>query len=186
MRWWLWSSWWKKEEDGEVKLELVEEAKADEDDEKDEFDAVAEQYLPDGESERSTGPLDLVLEDEVAIAQREREREREGFFFFDFSKEGPRPVGLANLTSLKGWIYRSGIMGCMVNSGKFSGWFGVFAVGLVKLTMVYLTRGWVGNIWLGFSSNGCNDVDSANRRKLEAVCLTTFMGCGQRLPRIRF
>jgi hypothetical protein len=70
-----------------VKLELVEEAKADEDDEKDEFDAVAEQYLPDGESERSTGPLDLVLEDEVAIAQRERERERERGFFFLISRK---------------------------------------------------------------------------------------------------
>lgn len=65
-------------------------------------------------------------------------------------------------------------MGCIVNSGKFCGWFGVFGVGLVKLTMVYLTRGWVGNPWLGFSSNGWNDVDSANRRKLEAVCLTTL------------
>ena len=70
-----------------------------------------------------------------------------------------------------------------------SGWFGVFGVGLVKLTMVYLTRGFVGNTWLGFSSNGWNDVDSANRRKLEAVspvCLTTFMGSPHRLPRTRF
>ena len=70
-----------------MKLELVEEAKADEVDEKDEFDVVDEQYLPDGESERSTGPLDLVLEDDVAIAvcvcERERERgwERKDFFF---------------------------------------------------------------------------------------------------------
>jgi hypothetical protein len=87
----------KKVELGEVKLELVEEAKADEVDEKDEFDVVEEQYLPDGESERSTGPLDLVLEDVVAIAERgERERERESiggrektFFFLCFFVRGP-------------------------------------------------------------------------------------------------
>jgi hypothetical protein len=86
----------KKVELGEVKLELVEEAKADEVDEKDEFDVVEEQYLPDGESERSTGPLDLVLEDVVAIAERERERERERvggrektFFFLCFFVRGP-------------------------------------------------------------------------------------------------
>lgn len=64
-----------------MKLELVEEAKADEEDEKDVFDVVDEQYLPDGESERSTGPLDLVL-DEVAIAVREREKRL--FFFLYF------------------------------------------------------------------------------------------------------
>lgn len=66
-----------------MKLEPVEEAKADEDDEKGEFDAVDEQYLPDGESERSTGPLDLALDDEVAISEREK-RERL-LFFFNFS-----------------------------------------------------------------------------------------------------
>lgn len=72
-----------------MKLEPVEEAKADEDDEKGEFDGVDEQYLPDGESERSTGPLDLALDDEVAISERERERERETFLFFSIFLEGP-------------------------------------------------------------------------------------------------
>ena len=41
---------------------------------------VEEQNLPEGESERRTGPLDLVLEEEVAIVELERERER--IFFF--------------------------------------------------------------------------------------------------------
>jgi len=47
---------------------------------------VEEQNLPEGESERRTGPLDLVLEEEVAIVELEREREkeleRERIFFF--------------------------------------------------------------------------------------------------------
>ena len=49
---------------------------------------VEEQNLPEGESERRTGPLDLVLEEEVAIVELEREREkeleRENFFFLLF------------------------------------------------------------------------------------------------------
>lgn len=67
---------------------------------------VEEQNLPEGESERRTGPLDLVLEEEVAIAELEKEskRKRESFFFF-FPKGALRAVGLANLTSLKGRIY---------------------------------------------------------------------------------
>ena len=62
-----------KVEDGDEKPELVEEAKADEVEEKEVFDVEYEQNLPEGESERSTGPLpfDLVLEDELDI-----------FFFF--------------------------------------------------------------------------------------------------------
>lgn len=44
---------------------------------------VEEQNLPEGESERRTGPLDLVLEEEVAIVELERgsKRKREFFFF---------------------------------------------------------------------------------------------------------
>ena len=51
------------------KLELVGEAKADEVEEKEVFDVEYEQNLPEGESERSTGPLpfDLDLEDELDI-----------------------------------------------------------------------------------------------------------------------
>jgi hypothetical protein len=70
---------------------------------------VEEQNLPEGESERRTGPLDLALEEEVAIVERKREKESERereFCFFFFPKGALRPVGLANLTSLKGWIYR--------------------------------------------------------------------------------
>ena len=68
---------------------------------------MEEQNLPEGESERRTGPLDLALEEEVAIVERKREKESEieSFVFF-FPKGALRPVGLANLTSLKGWIYR--------------------------------------------------------------------------------
>ena len=55
---------------------------------------VEEQNLPEGESERRTGPLDLVLEEEVAIVELERERERERarkreFYFSSFSLKGP-------------------------------------------------------------------------------------------------
>ena len=59
----------------EEKPELVEEANADEGEEKGVLDVVYEQNLLEGERERRTGPLDLVLEDEEAI-ERERERER--------------------------------------------------------------------------------------------------------------
>lgn len=50
---------------------------------------VEEQNRPDGESDRRTGPLDLVLDDEVAMVEEEREsgrlqreREREELFVF--------------------------------------------------------------------------------------------------------
>lgn len=52
---------------------------------------VEEQNRPDGESDRRTGPLDLVLDDEVAMVegeresgrlQKERERERKELFVF--------------------------------------------------------------------------------------------------------
>lgn len=66
---------------------------------------VEEQNLPEGESERRTGPLDLVLEEEVAIAELEKESKRKREFFFFFPKGALRAVGLANLTSLKGRIY---------------------------------------------------------------------------------
>lgn len=58
--WWL--LWWlKKVDDGEEKLELVEEAKAEDEEEVEVvFD---EQNLPEGERDRRTGPLDLVLDD---------------------------------------------------------------------------------------------------------------------------
>lgn len=51
---------------------------------------MEEQNLPEGESERRTGPLDLALEEEVAIVERKREKEseRESFVFF-FSLKGP-------------------------------------------------------------------------------------------------
>lgn len=57
-----------KGEEGDEKLELVEEAKADEGEEKRVLDEEYEQNLLEGETERRTGPLDLVfvLED-VAI-----------------------------------------------------------------------------------------------------------------------
>lgn len=92
-------------EDGEEKLELVEEANADEEEEKAELDPVEEQNLPDGETERSTGPLDLVL---VGIVERKSEREREvgreegkrgggeTFFSWDVFRKGPQ-IGRAHV-----------------------------------------------------------------------------------------
>lgn len=62
-------------EDGDEKLELVEEAKADGGEEKGVFDVEYEQNLLEGERERSTGPLDFVLED-VAINGGKEEREK--------------------------------------------------------------------------------------------------------------
>lgn len=50
---------------------------------------VEEQNLPEGESERRTGPLDLVLEEEVAIAELEKESKRKRESFFSFSLKGP-------------------------------------------------------------------------------------------------
>lgn len=70
--WWWW--WSKKVDDGEEKLELVEEAKDDEEDEELENTLfVCELWnLPDGDSERKTGPLNLGLEDEVVAMMRKR------------------------------------------------------------------------------------------------------------------
>lgn len=83
-------------EDGDEKLELVEEAKADGGEEKGVFDVEYEQNLLEGERERSTGPLDFVLED-VAInggkeereSERLREREREKIFLIASSSKDP-------------------------------------------------------------------------------------------------
>lgn len=55
----------KKDED--EKPELVEEAKADEGEEKGVLEVVYEQNLVEGERERRTGPLDFVLEEDEAI-----------------------------------------------------------------------------------------------------------------------
>ena len=57
--------WWCKVEEGDEKLELVDEAKAEEGEEKGVLDVVYEQnLLEEGESDRRTGPLAFVLEDE--------------------------------------------------------------------------------------------------------------------------
>ena len=55
----------KKDED--EKPELVEDAKADEGEEKGVLEVVYEQNLVEGERERRTGPLDFVLEEDEAI-----------------------------------------------------------------------------------------------------------------------
>lgn len=100
-------------EDGDEKLELEDEAKADEGEEKRELDVEYEQNLLEGETERSTGPLDLVLEDVAIDSRRRRRREggdREGKgkrdLFFFFLKGPPWGVGLANLASFGGRFYR--------------------------------------------------------------------------------
>ena len=94
----------KKVEGGDEKLERVEEAKAEEDEEKEVFDLEYEQNLPEGETERRTGPLDLVLDDDLDIFVKRQRKKSEGeskrrekslFFFFFF----PSWVPLGELVS---------------------------------------------------------------------------------------
>lgn len=63
-------------EDGDEKLELVEEAKAEDGEEKGVFDVEYEQNLLEGERVRSTGPLDFALEDIAINDREERKKER--------------------------------------------------------------------------------------------------------------
>lgn len=88
----------------------MEEANADEAEEKVEV-VEAVWNLPEGDRDRSTGPLDLVLEEDVVTISevfvngkktKKEKKEREKTFFF----RARRLVDSANLASLKGRIYR--------------------------------------------------------------------------------
>lgn len=92
--------------DGDEKLELVEEAKPDDDGDDD--DEYTPQNRPDGDLDRRADPFDLVvLEDVIAIGEASRRRLKnflEGFCCFSL-KCPLRVIGSANLASLRRRIY---------------------------------------------------------------------------------